>query len=173
MVERRIGNAEVTGSIPVSSLADRLGYSLSAFFVIVLSLGLISIGVIMSDIVLKLDEYEIAPVFDESLLENIGFSLTESGENKSYILERPLKFGDEQFNVLITQRGSKITSIELRFTVGKCDYSIYSQYLRNLLGEPTSHAGMVEVDKYEYSWGKIVGVNEFRMHDGNIRIRYN
>ena len=127
----------------------------------------------MSDFVLMLDGYEIAPVFDESIFENIGFAKTEMGGSTSFNSDRPLKLGDELFNVLIVQRGGKVSSIELRFTVGKCEYSIYSEFLRKLLGEPTSSGGMVEVDKYEYDWGRIVGVNEFRMHDGNIRIRYN
>lgn len=127
----------------------------------------------MGDSNIVLEGFQIAPLLDENIFNEIGFAVSEMGDSKSYISERPLKFGEELFNVLIVQRGDKISSIELRFTVGKCDYSIYSQFLRKTLGEPTSSGGLTEVDKYEYDWGKIVGVNEFRMHDGNIRIRYN
>lgn len=127
----------------------------------------------MSDFSLLLDGFEIAPKFDDSILTDSDFAKIENGDHKSYISKRPFKLGDELFNVLVTQSGDKISSMELRFTVGKCEYTLYSQFLRKLLGEPTYTGGMVEVDKYEYSWGKIVGVNEFRMHDGNIRIRYN
>ncbi len=127
----------------------------------------------MSNLDLKLGGFDIAPKLDEKIFENIGFAKTEMGGSTSFISDCPLMLGDELFNVLIVQRGDKVSSIELRFTVGKCEYSIYSEFLRKLLGEPTSSGGMVEVDKYEYDWGRIVGVNEFRMHDGNIRIRYN
>ena len=123
---------------------------------------------------IKLNGYNIAPIFDMSLLDESIFDISTNcykPEIINYYSKEPLKLGDENFIATITLVNNKVTWIELKFPGTCISYNHYRKFLLDFLGTPSETGGIADVT-YCYDWGKVIGINDIRTPDAYIEIQY-